>query len=111
MVQAHPWEREAARMVLDVAPEATAVLSMSVMQAVAVIDEARRRGREVPRDLSVIGFNDIPEAARAGLTTVDGMQAEKGRVAARLVLGAPHPVRRELLATRLLVRGSTAPAP
>ena len=67
----------------------------------------------MPRDLSVIGFNDIPEAARAGLplTTVDGMNAEKGRVAARLVLGAPHPVRREMLAARLSSGKSTAPPP
>ena len=44
MVQAHPWERDAARLMLDVAPEATAILSMSAMQAIAVMDEARRRG-------------------------------------------------------------------
>ena len=112
MVQAHPWERDAARLILDVAPEATAILSMSAMQAIAVMDEARLRGRVVPRDLSVVGYNDIPEAARASppLTTVDGMNTEKGRVAGRLVLEA-GPVRRELLLTRLLVRGSTAPPP
>ena len=40
MVQAHPWERDAARLILDVAPEATAILSMSAMQAIAVMDEA-----------------------------------------------------------------------
>ena len=88
MVQAHPWERDAARLILDVAPEATAILSMSAMQAVAVMDEARLRGKAVPRDLSVVGYNDIPEAARSTppLTTVDGMNAEKGRVAGRLLL-------------------------
>jgi DNA-binding LacI/PurR family transcriptional regulator len=112
MVQAHPWERDAARMILDVAPEATAILSMSAMQAIAVMDEARRRGRVVPRALSVLGYNDIPDAARADppLTTVDGMNTEKGRVAARLVF-AGGPTRREFLATRLLVRSSTAPPP
>jgi DNA-binding LacI/PurR family transcriptional regulator len=110
MVQAHPWERDAARMILDVAPEATAILSMSAMQAIAVMDEARLRGRVVPRDLSVVGYNDIPEAARANppLTTVDGMNAEKGRVAGRLLLGG-GPIRREVLPTRLIVRASTAP--
>ena len=96
MVQAHPWERDAARLILDVAPEATAILSMSAMQAIAVMDEARLRGRVVPRDLSVVGYNDIPEAARSTppLTTVDGMNAEKGRVAARLLLeGGPGAAR------------------
>jgi DNA-binding LacI/PurR family transcriptional regulator len=112
IVQAHPWEREAARMMLDVAPDATAILSMSVMQGIAVMEEAHRRGRCVPRDLSVVGFNDIPEAARADppLTTVDGLHTEKGRVAARIVFEAGPP-RRELLRTRLLVRSSTAPPP
>jgi DNA-binding LacI/PurR family transcriptional regulator len=74
MVQAHPWERAAAGMMLDAAPEATAILAMAAMQGVAVMAEARRRGRTVPRDLSVVGFNDPPEAALAypPLTTVDG---------------------------------------
>ena len=76
------------------------------------MDEARLRGRIVPRDLSVIGYNDIPEAARANppLTTVDGINTEKGRVAGRLLL-EPGPIRREVLPTRLIVRGSTAPPP
>jgi DNA-binding LacI/PurR family transcriptional regulator len=110
MVQAHPWERDAARLMLDVAPAATAILSMSAMQGIAVIEEARRRGLAVPRDLSVVGFNDIPEAAAADppLTTVDAMNAEKGRIAARMVLEAGPP-RHEVLPARLLVRASTAP--
>lgn len=112
IVQAHPWEREAAKLMLDVAPDATAILSMSAMQGIAVMQEARRRGRSVPRDLSVVGFNDPPEAAEADppLTTVDGMGMEKGRVAARMVLDGGPP-RSELLPTRLLLRGSTGVAP
>ena len=110
MLQAHPLERDAARMLLDAAPQATAILSMSVMQALAVLEEARRRGLDVPRDLSVVGYNDLPEAASADppLTTIDGMNREKGRIAARLVLEAGPP-RREILPARLLLRGSTAP--
>jgi DNA-binding LacI/PurR family transcriptional regulator len=81
---------------------------MSAMQGIAVMQEASRRGRSVPRDLSVISFNDIPEAAEADLTTVDGMGMEKGRVAARMVLEGGPP-RNALLSTRLLLRGSTAP--
>jgi hypothetical protein len=38
---------------------------MSVMQAIAVINEASRRGVSVPRDLSVVGYNDIPDAERS----------------------------------------------
>lgn len=110
MVQAHPWEKDAAGLMLDVAPEATAVLSMTVMQAIAVVEEAQRRGLSVPADLSVVGFNDIPAAAKLNppLTTVDGMTAEKGRVAAHIVLNSGQ-VRHEVLPTRLIIRSSTAP--
>ena len=52
-------------MMLDAAPDATAILSISVMQAIEVINEARRRGLSVPRDLSVVGYNDIPDAERS----------------------------------------------
>ena len=112
MVQADPWDPFAARMLLDIAPEATAVLSMSIMQAMAVITEARRRGLSVPGNLSVVGHNDMPEAARfePAVTTVDGMNAEKGRRAARLVFEGGPP-RQELFRPALIVRGSAGPAP
>ena len=110
VVQALPWDEEAAAMLLDAAPEATAVLSMSDLQAISVIAEARRRGMTVPKDLSVVGFNDIPQAGDADppLTTVDGMGVAKGRAAARMVIGGGPP-RHELLPAELIVRASTAP--
>ena len=110
VVQAHPWDRTAAALLLDSAPEATAVLSMADMQAIAVMEEAERRGLAVPRDLSVIGYNNIVEAAAVKLTTVDSGGTEKGRVAARIVF-AGGAVRHETLPTRLVVRGTTAPPP
>jgi DNA-binding LacI/PurR family transcriptional regulator len=48
------------------------------------------------------------DAADPPLTTVDAMNAEKGRIAARMVLEAGPP-RHEVLPARLLVRASTAP--
>jgi DNA-binding LacI/PurR family transcriptional regulator len=112
MVQADPWDPDAARMMLDAAPNATAILSMSVMQGIAVVNQARRRGLSVPRDLSVIGYNDIPEAERSDppLTTVDGMGVQKGRAAARIVFEGGPP-RHEILNPRLIMRASTGPAP
>jgi DNA-binding LacI/PurR family transcriptional regulator len=83
---------------------------MADMQALYVIEEARRRGLSVPSDLSVVGFNNIPEAAAANLTTIDSNGAEKGRVAARLVFSGGQ-VRHEILPTRLVVRGTTAAPP
>jgi DNA-binding LacI/PurR family transcriptional regulator len=112
MVQADPWDRDAAPMMLDAAPNATAILSMSVMQAIAVLNEARRRGLSVPRDLSVVGYNDIPDAERSdpSLTTVDGLGVQKGRTAARIVFEGGPP-RHEILKPRLIIRASTGPAP
>ena len=79
MVQADPWDRDAARMMLDAAPDATAILSMYAMQAIGVINEARHRGLSLPRDLSVVGYNDIPDAERCdpSHTTVDGLGVQK----------------------------------
>ena len=112
MVQADPWDPAAAGMILDAAPDATAILSMSVMQGLAVLSEARRRGIVVPRDLSVVAYNDIPDAQRSDppLTTVNGMGVEKGRAAALLVR-EKGPPRHIILAPELIVRGSTGPAP
>lgn len=112
MVQAEAWDRQAAGIMLDAAPDATAILSMSVMQAVAIVEEAQRRGRSVPRDLSVVGYNDFPDAERCypPLTTVDAMGIDKGRAAARLVF-AGGPPRHEIIEPRLIIRGSTGPAP
>ena len=112
MVQADPWDRDAARIMLDAAPDVTAILSMSAMQAIALINEARRRGLSVPRDLSVVGFSDIPDAERSDppLTTVDGLGVQKGRAAARIVLEGGPP-RHEILKPQLIVRASTGRAP
>ena len=109
IVQAEPWDHAAAAQMLDAAPSATAILSMSIMQAIEVVKEAQRRGMHVPRDLSVVGFNDIPEAILCDppITTVDALAIEKGRIAAQLVLTKDTP-RQHVLLPRLVLRGSTA---
>lgn len=91
-------------------PGATAILAMSDILALAALEAAGRRGLRVPDDLSVVGFDDIPEAAVASppLTTVAQPIIEKGRVAARLIFQAGEP-RREVLGVSLIVRASTAP--
>jgi DNA-binding LacI/PurR family transcriptional regulator len=111
MVQADPWDETAAAMLLDAAPEATAILSMSVQQGLAMLEEARRRGIAVPRDLSVVAYNDIPDAVRSDppLTTIDGMSSQKGLAAARMVF-ANGPPRHEIIAPHLILRGSTGAA-
>jgi DNA-binding LacI/PurR family transcriptional regulator len=112
MVQAPPEDPQAAALLLDLAPHATAILSMSVMQAVSILAEARRRNIRVPEQLSVVGYNDIPEAQHSNppLTTVDGLNLEKGRRAAEIVF-ANGPPRHDLLTPHLIMRASTGTAP
>ncbi|HKE18090.1 MAG TPA: LacI family DNA-binding transcriptional regulator [Kofleriaceae bacterium] len=97
---------------LERVPGITAIAAMSDILAMAAIDAARARGLRVPEDLSVIGFDDIPDAAAADppLTTIAQPIAEKGRRAARLIFEPGEP-RKELLEVKLVVRASTAPAP
>ena len=60
-----------------------------VRRARARRDRRRRAaGVELPRDLSVVGFDDAPPAAPRGLTTVRQPLVEKGRVAGRMLLEA-----------------------
>jgi DNA-binding LacI/PurR family transcriptional regulator len=96
----------------------TAVLVMSDVMAEGVMWAARELGQLVPRDLSVVGFDDLPAAGHANppLTTVHQPLRRKGAEAARLLLrmiAAPDRDRpeRRVLETRLVIRGSTGPAP
>ncbi len=67
--------------------EVTAVVATSDTMAIAVLEAARDRGLRVPEDLSVVGFDDAPEAAPRGLTTIRQPMVHKGRIAAELLFG------------------------
>ena len=56
------------------------------------------------------GFDDVPEAARAGLTSVRQPHAEKGAAALRLLLDHADQAS-VLLPTEFVPRSSTSPAP
>ena len=62
----------AAERLLDVVPRPTAIFSSNDEMAAGVIHAARQRGLDVPRDLSIVGFDDTPIAAHVWppLTTV-----------------------------------------
>jgi DNA-binding LacI/PurR family transcriptional regulator len=105
-----PNVEEGARTLLDRCPDSTAILAMSDRQAIAILAEAKRRRVDVPRDLSVIGFDDAENAVFADppLTTIAQPTVEKGRIAARLVFENASPSQ-VVLPARLVVRASTAP--
>jgi len=103
-----------ARFLLDQASRPTAILAMSDELARGVVRAAVERGIRVPRDLSVVGYDDTAQAAHVqpALTTVHQPLAEKGATAARLLLAPSFDVHAHIeLPTHLVVRASTAPAP
>jgi len=107
--------RRAAAAMLERDPTLTAVLASADELALGVIDELQQRGRRVPDDVSVVGFDDIVDASRSAvpLTTIRQPLHDRGVEAAtvmlRLVAGRrvrPPAVR----PVELIVRASTAPA-
>lgn len=90
----------------------TAVFAVNDDAALGAIEAIREKGLRVPEDLSVVGFDDIPSAAREGLTTVRQPVSEIGRAAVETLVALVEgqetgPVRRAL-ATKLIVRQSAA---
>jgi DNA-binding LacI/PurR family transcriptional regulator len=97
-------------------PELTAVLVANDQMALGLLRRLREAGRQVPHDLSVVGFDDIPEAAyfTPPLTTVRQDFAELGRrclhILLRRIEGESGPAR-VVVAPELVVRDSTGTAP
>jgi DNA-binding LacI/PurR family transcriptional regulator len=117
------WDRGAAARVASTllarADRPTAIFACSDVMAVGVYDAASNLGLRVPRDLSVVGFDDAPEAQWAvpALTTVRQPIVEMGAVAVRLLMQVPEfgamsdarDINRVDLSTALVVRDSTGP--
>lgn len=95
----------------------TAVVCASDMMALGAIRAARQRGRSVPADCSVIGFDDSPLIAFTDppLTTIRQPVTAMGQAAVRALLeeigGTPTPHSEFVFLPELVVRGSTATAP
>lgn len=94
----------------------TAVFCHSDEIALGALRTLRRAGISVPQHISVIGVDDHPAADISDLTTVAQPVRAQGRLAARAVLDRLGTDERPetappvtTLATRLVVRGSTAP--
>ncbi|MEI4272971.1 LacI family DNA-binding transcriptional regulator [Klenkia sp. LSe6-5] len=91
----------------------TAVFVANDQMALGLMVALRERGLAVPGDVSVVGFDDVPEAPYFSppLTTVRQDFAELGRRGVELVLArlAGADACPDLVEPQLLVRASTAP--
>ncbi|NTJ66658.1 LacI family transcriptional regulator [Agrobacterium rhizogenes] len=88
----------------------TAILAMSDNIALLTINWLRARGLSVPQDISVIGFDGVPEGGMVepGLTTMAQPFAAIAQRAVQAVLDDAVPAEREMIDVTLIVRGSTA---
>lgn len=115
----HPDLAEApARELLSLPPDRrpTAVFAANDISAIKVLEVARELSLRVPEDLSVIGYDNVPESASSNppLSTVAQPLHEMGVTALRILLAmlAGQPVERHVrMPTELVVRASTAPPP
>ncbi len=123
LVGAADWNRDEARDfavdVLSREDRPTAIFAASDLMALGVYDAVRYLGLNIPGDVSVVGFDDIPEAtwATPQLTTVRQPIQEMGATAFRMLLRLTNQKEgidattegpRVELATRLITRGSTS---
>jgi DNA-binding LacI/PurR family transcriptional regulator len=98
--------------------DVTAVFVANDQMALGVLRALHERGRSIPGETSIVGFDDIPEAQyfMPPLTTVRQDFGEMGRSSLRLLLELmqserAHPPAQLTIAPELVVRRSTAPPP
>ena len=102
----------AAEVALEANPRITALMCTADLLALSAMDYLRAHGIYVPGQMTVTGFDGVPDALGRGLTTVAQPSLEKGRVAGKLLHSPPRsglPVD-EVLPTEL-IRGRTAGPP
>lgn len=95
----------------------TAVSCANDEMAVGAMDMARARGMSIPRDMSVVGFDNSPLSRylHPKLSTVNFPVSDMGRMAAHLVMQNVYEVNgveiRHVFEPTLVERASTAPPP
>jgi DNA-binding LacI/PurR family transcriptional regulator len=102
---------------LDRPDRPTAIFAGSDMQAMGVLRAARRLGIEVPGQLSLVGYDNLPLSAWTDppLTTINQPLRDMAGTATRMLLDLARGIEPALtridLVTELVVRESTAPPP
>jgi LacI family transcriptional regulator len=106
---------DAAINLLALSEPPTAVIASSDVCAFGVMEALRTQGLRVPEDVSVVGFDDIPEATtvRPSLTTMRQDLRQMGRISTRMLVecidNPDHVTEHIDLPMELIVRESTAP--
>jgi len=109
--------RRAASVMLAQAAAPTAVLAANDLMALGLIKQFRSAGLSVPRDISIVGFDDIAfaELSDPPLTTISLPRIELGRKVVDALMMSIEGLGESTLefhvSTRLLTRGSTGPCP
>lgn len=102
------YERTTELLALDDRP--TAIFAANDLTALGIIEAVRHHGLNIPQDMSIIGFDDIPQAliTYPKLTTMRQSLKQMGRVAVKLLLeqleNPDKPNRRITLSTELIER-------
>ncbi|MBI5653276.1 MAG: LacI family DNA-binding transcriptional regulator [Chloroflexi bacterium] len=105
---------QAARALLELDPRPTAILAVNNLMTLGACQAISEKRLRIPKDISVIGFDDMPWFAllTPPLTAVRQPTYEIGIQAARLLFArmqdAARPVETRVLKPELIVRGSTA---
>lgn len=113
-IEAGYW---AAQQILSSAPAPTALFAANNLMALGAFRAARELGIQIPADLSLVTFDDLPQSLvmEAFFTVIAQPAYEIGQRAAELLLarlgGAESPPQTLLLPTELIVRRSSAPPP
>ena len=101
------------RVLLSRRPDLDAVFCANDLMAAGALRVLREAGRDVPGDVSVVGFDDAPlaQSTHPPLTTVHQSPEQMGREMVALLLEAmahpDEPPEPRLLETRLVVRESS----
>ena len=85
------------------------MFAASDLIAIGAMRAFAEHGLRIPDDIALAGFDDIPDAAYTGLTTVRQPIREKGRLAGLLAMDPDYHQRQITLPIDLVVRSSTGP--
>jgi LacI family transcriptional regulator len=101
---------QCAQVLLSLDNPPTAIFASNDQTAMGVFQVAQEQGLRIPEDLSVIGFDNIPESKYLGLTTMDQYISEMGFVATQMLIklinNEPVEEQTHRMQTRLVIRNS-----